>query len=160
MLTPPPFNVLWNNYSSNKSVLKPELFKEIGWNDLINNDVYANTCAIRVSLALIKSGVTIPEGRMPIRAGTHRGKKIEPGQAKLSNILAMKSMLGKPEKFKSGEYEDGIGNRTGIVSFFHLVPGVYENGHIDLVAPQAGGSKRCASDCWWSSKEVWFWPIT
>lgn len=27
-----------------------------------------------------------------------------------------------------------------------LMPGVYENGHIDLVAPQAGGAKKCASD--------------
>lgn len=159
MLTPPPFNVLWKNYSSNKIVKLPELFKEIGWDDLITNEAYANTCAIRVSLALIKSGVTIPEGRMPIKAGIHRGKRIEPGQSKLSNILSKKSMLGRPEKFKAGEHEAGIGNRSGIVSFFHLMPGVYENGHIDLVAPQAGGAKKCASDCWWSSKEVWFWAL-
>jgi hypothetical protein len=104
MLNPPPFNVLWNNYSSNSIIKLPELFKEIGWDDLINNDVYANTCAIRVSLALIKSGVTIPEGRMPIKAGIHRGKRIDPGQSKLSHILAKKSMLGQPEKFKAGEY--------------------------------------------------------
>jgi len=159
MLNPPPFDVLWTNYSSNKIIKQPELFREIGWDDLIDNDVYANTCAIRVSLALIKSGVTIPDARMRIKAGTHRGKRIEPGQSKLSHILAKRSMLGQPEKFKTGEYESGIGTRSGIVSFFHLVPGVYENGHIDLVIPQAGGAKKCASQCWWSSREVWFWPV-
>lgn len=78
----------------------------------------------------------------------------------LTLILSKTSMFGQPEKFKSGEHEKGIGNRSGIVSFFHLMPGVYENGHIDLVMPQAGGAKKCASDCWWSSKEVWFWALT
>jgi hypothetical protein len=50
------------------------LFQQIGWDDLIKNPAYGNTCAIRVSLALIRSGVTIPGGRLPI-------KRIEPGQA-------------------------------------------------------------------------------
>lgn len=158
-MKPPRFNTLWDNYSSNKIVKLPQLFKEIGWDNLIADDAYANTCAIRVNLALIKSGVTIPGGRMRIKAGPHSGKLIEPGQSKLSHILSKPSMFGPPEIFKAGEYEKGVGDRSGIVSFFHLVPGIYENGHIDLVMPQTGGAKRCASDCWWASKAVWFWPV-
>lgn len=155
----PAFNTLWHNYHSSHIIKRPELFKEIGWDDLINNAAYENTCAIRISLALIKCGITIPDGRMQIKKGVYKGKRIEPGQAKLSLVLARASMLATPEKFKAREHENGIGNRTGIVSFFHLMPGIYENGHIDLVAPHDGGPRKCASDCWWSSKEVWFWPL-
>lgn len=139
------------------------LLRLIGWDDLINDPAYANTCAVRVSLALIRSGVHIPDGRMAIRAGTHKGKMIEPGQARLAMILARPSMFGKPETFAGGnETYLGIGQRSGIVSFFHAVPGVYEGGHIDIVSPAmgGGGSLACGNDCYWTSKEVWFWPLT
>ena len=154
----PPFNLLWENFSSNKQVKPPELLKEIGWDDLIDNPAFANTCAIRLSLALIKSGLTIPGGRMSIKAGPFKGKRIEPGQAKLSQILAAQSMLGSPEKY-TGAHETGIGERSGIVSFFRLIPDVYDKGHIDLVMAREHDVKKCASDCWWASKEVWFWPM-
>jgi hypothetical protein len=73
------FNVLRNNYPRKQDIERPALFKEIGWDDLIDNDAYENTCAIRVSMALIKCGVTIPEGRMAIKNGPHKGKMLEPG---------------------------------------------------------------------------------
>lgn len=153
------FSVLQNNFSPKQLVKPPDLFKEIGWDDLIGNSSYENTCAIRLSLALIKSGVTIPDARMAIKTGPHKGKRIEPGQGKLSLILERKSMLGAPEKFKTEEHEKAIGNRSGIVSFFHLFPGIYENGHIDIISSANGGPKKCGSDCYWASKEVWFWPL-
>ena len=65
---------LLKNYPSNRVVSRDTLFQQIGWDDLIKNPGYGNTWAIRVSLALIRSGVTIPGGRLPI-------KRIEPGQA-------------------------------------------------------------------------------
>lgn len=154
-----PFNVLLRNYPSNRVVGRDALFREIGWNDLIKNPAYGNTCAIRVSVALIRSGVTIPSGRISIKAGAFKGKMVEPGQAKLSAILARPSMLGAPERFGSAAAIEGIGKRGGIVSFFRLTPGLYNGGHIDIVAPQLGGTLACGSECYWMSGEVWFWPL-
>lgn len=154
-----PFSALMKNYPSNRVVGRDVLFKQIGWDDLIKNGNFTNTCAIRVSLALIRSGVTIPSERMPIRAGEFKGKRIELGQAKLSAILARRSMLGMPEKFSAATAMEGVGMRRGLVSFFRLVPGIYEGGHIDIVAPQLGGMQVCGSSCYWTSQEVWFWPL-
>lgn len=152
------FAILKHNFSSNKVVKQADLFKEIGWDDLIGNDTYANTCAIRVSLALIKCGMNIP-GRARIKVGPYRNKLIEMGQGNLSFMLADKSRLGAPEKFKGADYEKAIGNRSGVVSFWNLVPGIYEHGHIDIVSAPTGRLRECGSDCWWTSKEVWFWAL-
>ena len=74
----PAFIKLRENYSSVAAVDQAALFGEIGWEDLIGKDSFANTCAIRVSLALIKAGVQI-KGRMAIRKGPFKGALIEPG---------------------------------------------------------------------------------
>lgn len=67
----PPFNVIWRNYSSSHLVSRSDLYKEIGWDDVANNPAFENTCAIRISLAFIKSGVKVP-GRMRIKRGRTR----------------------------------------------------------------------------------------
>ena len=154
----PAFTSLRNNFSSARAVKRAELFAELGWNDLTNNPSYENTCAIRMSLALLKCGVTIP-GRLRIKAGKHKGKLIEPGQAKLAGILARRSVLGEPEKFAMDRTEEGIGDRQGIVSFFNLNPLVQTpQGHIDIVY-SASGVRTCGTSCFWLAKEVWFWPL-
>lgn len=68
----PQFSVLATNYSSNRVVSKDDLFKEIGWDDLTSKTEYNNTCAIRVSLALVKSGISV-QGRMKITRATTKG---------------------------------------------------------------------------------------
>jgi len=138
------------------------LFNELGWDDLINNGNYHNTCAIRVSLSLIKSGMLV-SGRMAIKKGPHKGKIIEPGQGALANILARPSMFGTPEKFKNGKVaERAIAGLRGLIAFFRLHPDVGDTiGHIDLVGPGASswGELVCAGACYWQSGEVWFWPL-
>lgn len=153
------FNVLMNNYPRKRDVDHDALLREIGWDDLIKKDAYANTCATRVSLGLIKSGITIPGGRMPIKVGPFKGKRIEPGQVALSHILAGPAMFGPPEKFAIKQAEGGVGMRSGIISFFHLIPGIYEHGHIDIISPHLGSVRECGTDCYWTSKEIWFWPL-
>lgn len=152
------FPILESNFASNKDVKQQELFKEIGWDDLIGNPDYENTCATRMSLALIKCGMYIP-GRMAIKKGPYKGQLIEMGQRNLSLLLAQKSRLGTPEKFSGSAAPEAIGKRSGITSFWHLIPGLYEHGHIDIVSDPTGRVKACGSDCYWTSKEVWFWPI-
>jgi hypothetical protein len=68
-------------------------------------------------------------------------------------------MLGQPEKYGAANMERGIGSRTGIVSFFKLIPGMFNNGHIDVVSPAYGGIGKCGSGCYWESAEAWFWPL-
>jgi hypothetical protein len=152
------YPVLQSNFYSNKDVKPPELFKELGWEDLIGNPSYENTCAIRMSLALIKCGMHIP-GRLRIRKGQYKDKLVEMGQGNLSLLLADKSRLGSPEKCKGSDAEGAIGSRSGIVSFWQLIPGIYDHGHIDIVSAPTGRLRACGSDCYWTSKEVWFWSL-
>lgn len=98
-------------------------------------------------------------GRFRIKKGPYKNELIETGQRNLSNLLAQKTRLGDPEKFAGPSAVDMIGKRSGIVSFWKLIPGVYEHGHIDIVSDPTGRLRACGSDCYWTSKEVWFWPI-
>ena len=83
---------------------------------------------------------------------------IEPGQAKLSHLLARPTVLGVPEKFKMADAVKVIGNRRGIVAFFKI-PSYQNGGHIDLIEPDRGGVHVCASECYWNASEVWFWAL-
>ena len=57
------------------------------------NEGYRNTCAVRMSLALIKSGFAV-RGRIKIKAGPHAGKSVEPGAKILADQLL--TTLGAP----------------------------------------------------------------
>ena len=154
----PSFASVRANFYPATKILRAPLFEEIGWSDLTDNEAYKDTCAIRISLALIKCGMTIP-GRIPIKAGEHKGKLIEPGQAKLSNILARPHFFGAPEKFTTANAQAGIGARPVVISFFDVDPAAQSRqGHIDIVE-FGGGYRVCGSSCFWSSQAIWFWPL-
>lgn len=154
----PTFINLRANYSSQSAVTQNELFQELGWEDLIGKPEYMNTCAIRVSLALIKCGVKL-EGRMPVNKGPFKGKLIEPGQAKLANMLTSATLFGEPEKFATSEAERDIGSRQGLLAFWRIPSYMNGNGgHIDILLPSTG-VKVCGSGCFWTSSQVWFWEM-
>ncbi|PHV14654.1 hypothetical protein GQ37_000175 [Janthinobacterium sp. BJB1] len=155
----PAFITLREHYPSVAAVDQAALFGEIGWDDLIGKDSFANTCAIRVSLALIKAGIRL-QGRMAIRRGPFKGALIEPGQARLAHMLASPSMFGAPEKFARDAANAGIGQRQGVVAFFRI-PGYLggAGGHIDILLPSIG-VKVCGTECYWDCGEVWFWPVS
>lgn len=152
----PPFMVLRSNFASNKVVKKPELFAELGWDDLIHKPEYNNTCAVRISLALVKSGVPI-RGRFIIKNGVYKGRMIEPGQSRLAKMLAEPAYFGTPEKFARKDAISSIGSRRGVVVFWNI-PNYMDGrgGHIDIVP---GADSVCGSDCYWNAKEIWFWPL-
>lgn len=151
-----------NYYSSNE--LSPAfvdadaLFKEVGYNydKLIQqNPDYVNTCAVRMSLALIKSGVDFV-GRMKIKDGPHKGKTIEPGAKLLADQLARSVVFGKPDVFVSQDAMRRLSGEKGVVLFWKIAG--YGGGHIDLI--EASTTVRvCNSACYFSSKEIWFWPL-
>ena len=76
-----------------------DVYKEIGYDltDLMKiNSGYANSCATRMSLALLKSGVTF-SGRLPIKAGLFKNRKVETGAKLLADQLMLNNVFGKPK---------------------------------------------------------------
>jgi hypothetical protein len=153
----PLFAVLRSYYPRTES--QAQLFTAIGWADLLGKPEYRDTCAIRMSVALLAAGVPLPGARMKANAGTIKGSYIEPGQGRLSTIL--KQTWGKPEVYKGEKAaRDGIGKRSGVVSFFRIHGGgPTDGGHIDLLWAGINGFQECARSCYFSAVEVWFWPL-
>ncbi len=157
----PSFSVLAKNFYSRHKVKQAELFGEIGWEEYIPNINFHNTCAIRLSLALIKSGVHI-QGRLSIKSGPHKGKMIETGQALLSRTLSRKDVFGPPLKYKEGTARTALVGKQGVISFFRVNPALGDNGgHIDIFGPGLSTYEElgCGSDCHWIAGEIWFWPL-
>lgn len=161
------FSVLNSNYYSYdekspryKSI--EDFYSELGINLdslLAQSPGYANTCAARVSLALIKSGASFT-GRLSIKSGPHTGKKLETGAKLLADQLMRSDLLGRPEVHKPDAFLGKIRGRKGIV-YFSKIDG-YGGGsgsHIDLI-DHSTASAVCASACYYNSKEIWFWPLS
>lgn len=150
----PFFDMVTRHYP--KSEKQEALYKRLGWDDLIENPAYKDTCAIRMSLALSLAGVPLPGASMRPKAPSMIDIRIEPRQRKLSDIL--KQMWGKPEVYDSeSAAQKGIGKRKGVVSFFRISGG--SGGHIDLVYPGPYGFLECARSCFFGCLEIWFWPL-
>jgi hypothetical protein len=136
-------------------IKKDVLYDDLGWPDLKTHPKFEDTCAIRMSVALVGAGQPLT-GWLKIKAGPLKGKSVEPSQAKLSRWL--KENWGRPEVFKSeDDARHGIGNRSGVASFWGIHGTV--QGHIDLVKPDGHGFHDCAMSCFFDSREIWFWPV-
>lgn len=139
-----------------RDVMVPQVYDAIGHSELALDPAWGNTCAIRMSVALIGAGVKISPGRLKIKSGRFAGEWIEPGQHRLSQFLAHE--IGKPEKYRGGpEARTMVAWRHGIVSFFSLHRTA--QGHIDLVSITDWPDLQCSGSCYWDSLEVWFWPL-
>lgn len=149
-----------NHYSSNQHsadfVDAEALYKEIGYNhsDLVKqNPGYINTCATRMSLALLKSGISFG-GRLKIKSGTFEGKSVEPGAKLLADKLL--HIFGRPQIYQPNEFLKSPTNKRGVVFFWKI--NNYGGGHIDLIEISNTGA-LCHSNCFFSCKEVWFWAL-
>lgn len=159
------FNALWENYPTIDEFDHDQLLDEIGWGDLKTNKNFENTCAIRMSLCLIRSGIFVP-GRMKIKKPPYKNMLIEPGQVKLSNLLAKPNLFGPPERLKVAERDKVLAHRQGIISFMRIPGYVIDgalSGHIDLVKHGKFlfffDTLKCAEKCYWGAQEYWFWPL-
>lgn len=91
----PLFSILKDNhYSSNPSSSSyksaEDVYNEIGYDyaKLVEeNPAYVNTCAVRMSLALLKSGVVLTKGSLRIKAGTYKDKCVHTGAKVLADEL-------------------------------------------------------------------------
>lgn len=152
-----------NHYSSNE--LSPSfvdavaLFNEIGHNYenlLKQSPDYVNTCAVRMSVALIKSDVNFV-GRIKIKEGPYKGKMIEPGAKLLADQLARPTAFGRPDLLPPANAVSLLSGRKGVILFWKIAG--YGGGHIDLIEASTT-VQICNSACYFSSKEIWFWPLS
>ena len=134
-----------------------ELYQLLGWDDLIDRPEWANTCAVRMSLALIEAGMTV-SGRVQVKKGDLKGKWIEPGQNRLSDWLIRH--LGEPTVFpfdtSNAAGPQSLYGKKGIVSFMRI-PG-YSGGHIDLLQP-SNDYLTCSRSCYFTADEERFWQL-
>jgi hypothetical protein len=146
-------NELATNFVDGKA-----LFSEIGYDQgalIKENPNYVNTCATRVSLALIKAGINFT-GRIKIKAGPYLGKMIEPGAKLLADQLSLPHVFGKPAVFRPMEFVPKVTGKRGVVLFWKITG--YGGGHIDLI-DVSDANAVCSSNCYFDSKEIWFWEL-
>ncbi|GAA6166901.1 T6SS effector amidase Tae4 family protein [Sessilibacter corallicola] len=159
----PSFTTLKANYYSSNELLNnyvkgSDLYAEMGINHeklIEQNPAYINTCAARVSLALLKSNISF-QGRLSVKSGKFAGKKIETGAKLLADQLKRPDILGYPEIYKSNDFLANIKGRRGVVLFWKISG--YGGGHIDLIDASTS-TAVCSSGCYYNSKEIWFWPL-
>jgi hypothetical protein len=160
----PAFSVLKANHYSSEFT-SPDyqsaevLYKELGYdiNSLLEqNSGYANTCATRMSLAMLKSNV-IFAGRLKVKDGLYKGKTFEPGAKLLADALSKVGALGKPKVIADASKASAfVGSKKGVI-FFWKITG-YDGGHIDLIET-TNSTQLCHSHCYYTCKEVWFWEL-
>lgn len=126
MPKPPAFDTLWSNYPEGTS---PDVRKTIGGE--VDNDDYANTCAIRVSRALNYSGQPIKKqkGLYSVKGADKKWYALR--MKELTEYL--KKKWGKPQvavKKPKGDSSKFDGKK-GVISFLGI-PGYSGGGHIDL----------------------------
>lgn len=153
----PLFAVLKANHMG-RPFMPPQVYDAIGHPELALDPAWFNTCAVRMSIALVAAGMKIRTGpaKLRIKVGPHKGEQLEPSQRVLSHFLAHE--IGAPEKYKGGvNAKHAIAWRHGIVSFFSIHGD--NQGHIDLVSVTEWPDIQCSNSCYWDSREVWFWPL-
>ena len=122
----PSFTTLMSNHyssDSNSSNYKEreDVYKEIGYDAdalIKQNSAYQHTCAVRMSLALLKSGVYFgtPTSRLKIKDGAHKDRYVGTGAKTLADALSKPTSLGKPLTGKKAE--EAMKTKKGVV-FFH-----------------------------------------
>src|SRR5438874_1386197 len=108
-----PYAALRMHFPDTDSISREELYQWIGYPENAANPAFYNTCAIRMSLALLGAGYP-DTGPYPVKAGKYKGRAIEPNQHRLSTWAVRH--IGTPEKYASGqEAERAIAARHGVV---------------------------------------------
>jgi hypothetical protein len=154
----PAFSDMLHHYPHAGAWPRQKLFREIGWTDLANKKEYEDTCALRLSLALVGCNILIPHARFKLKNGALKNKWVEPGQAKLSATL--EEIWGMPEVFDSElAAQHGIGSRRGVVSFYSIYGVGSHQGHIDLIWPAGNSFFNCAMSCYMGSIKIKFWQL-
>lgn len=154
---PPPYALLRMHFPDPYNVSAEALWRWIGHPEKILDSQWRNTCAIRMSLALLGAGVHLPAGYLRIEAGKYRGMFIEIKQEKLAGYLS--TIWGEPEKFGAALLRERVGDRRGVVRFVQLWGPYDPQGHIDLICHDQVHRLACeGGHVYLQAVECWFWP--
>jgi len=142
----PTFTTFWDAYP--RAPDKETFFKELGggWPSLIKKPEYDNTCVVRLSIALIRVGVIIPDDLAKLDGGHKdaKGKNIiirVPTAKTFLNGLLGQSDWGINKQVGSDIGGGLIPDRTGVL-LYSVPPPSDANGHVDLWKRDA-----CTIDC-------------
>lgn len=153
---PPPYALLRMHFPDPFNVPAEELWRWIGHTEKVLDSQWRNTCAIRMSLALLGAGIHLPGGFLRVEAGKHRGKYIEIKQEALAHDLI--NLWGEPEKFGAALLRERVGDRRGVIRFVGLWGPFDPQGHIDLVCHDEHHRLACeGGHVYWHAVECWFW---
>ncbi len=144
------FNTLWVNHPAIKGIINP-----CSTNGKIN---FSNQCAIRMSVCLDKSGVSLTSfnGAKCYPGHGHSQSHVLRAEELASWIEKQNSLFGTPtkkKKVKSTDYK----NKKGIVLFKNFWGAGNQGDHIDLW--NGAVMTRGAPSYFSLSKEVWFWEL-
>jgi hypothetical protein len=169
----PSFQLLWNGYPDFPEKSETEnaraVRKLIG--GACDNEDYANTCAMRLSAALLYAGITLPHkhpGLLTVRGGNgiYKDKWIALRHAELS--LYLKNHLwGHPQVFhskltnKQAVEPDTyvlpppeLSGKRGVISFFNLRLQHWHGGHLDIFDGERGECKHAG---YFMAETYWLW---
>jgi peptidoglycan hydrolase-like protein with peptidoglycan-binding domain len=139
-----------------------ELFGSLGYDRATLGDQFHNTCATRMSLALLKTGVNF-EGRIRIKKGEFTGRMFEPGAKTLADKLRKSDALGEGQYFyganKAARAKAALKNEYGIILFhqvYNNTAGGIRGGHIDMFSPTPTQINHRYFD---DASEIWFWKL-
>jgi hypothetical protein len=171
------FATMWANHPKSSDFAdRSTLYPYLGWgNDrtIMTSRDWENTCAIRMSVGLIRCGTslevppigarvqaTCPDARL-------RGKAVVLGFDRLANLL--KTRWGAPTVYRNVSEAD-LNNKKGVIAYF-VLPGSGYPGHIDLIRDTAPPTTRffglirtdptsfeSGTGHYFGSREAWFWP--
>jgi hypothetical protein len=130
----PSFSQLWLNYPTENHPC---------------DGPWGNQCAIRMSIALIASGLDLNTYTEPMCAHGHAR-----GAESLANYLYRR--IARPRMMTGTEFNQVVAQKTGIV-FFKNIVGFRggEGDHIDLWNKDRTKTGEYAS----SSSQTWFWEL-
>ena len=150
----PAVSLLWYGYPETDSAA---VRKELGGE--CDNPEYVNTCAMRMSMALLNAGVLLPahhHNLLTVKAGNgvFKGRNIALRQHELSDYLVQ--LWGRPDVFHhvgNNAIPAAMMKLAGVVSFYDI-PGYLDGhgGHMDIFYR---GNVRHAG--YFNAKTFWLW---
>lgn len=86
-LSRPPYSLLRSHYPAPKEVPPKQMWESIGHPEKAADPHWKNTCAIRLSLALLDAGMMIEPGFLKLKKGRYVQRKVAVTVVALSDLL-------------------------------------------------------------------------
>ena len=131
---PPTFGQLWQGYPVENQA---DFFASLGggWPAEIGKPAFANTCALRISVAMMRAGVPVPQdlasadGNLKTGSGAPLIVRVTTAKLWLERLLGPSSW--GTSKAVGADIDDLVPAWTGILLYRLLVP-TDASGHVDL----------------------------